>query len=204
MVDTLTQSGRTTSNTRANEPAQAISPCTMGWIMAVNDKALGHAQVQIDWYRMQSKRCRIWARGLRGGIIVMTGVAGVIPMLEQAKVTWWGAGPIESIWSSILVGVAAILLGLDKYFGHATAWMRFMRASQQLGASKCQFERDWDIQYAHWGCELPSGESMENWLVRVRSFYTEVDKIVGHETEQWIAEFSNVVNQLNQQSPDRH
>ncbi|HZW54591.1 MAG TPA: SLATT domain-containing protein, partial [Candidatus Elarobacter sp.] len=95
------------------DPAESLKRL-LQYVESEADKA-------IAWY-WQRKKSKAWlSRAVQFLAVVLTALAGIVPvasaLLKDANVT-----PISPLWSSLLVGIAAALLGVDRAFGYSTGW----------------------------------------------------------------------------------
>ena len=125
----------------------------------------GEAQQAIVWYLRKKDPKRKGARFLRFGAIIATTMAGLIPLLAEIfKVN--GQPQISPAWASVALILAVALIGLDRFFGFSTAWMRFLTTEIQIRTALQAFQLDWEIQKAAWKEPVPT-ESVET-VLRIR------------------------------------
>jgi len=117
----------------------------------------GEAYHAIVWYLDKKRPKRIGARALRLGAIVGTTVAGIMPLLAQIY-TINGQPRIALAWSSVALVLAVALIGLDRFFGLSSAWMRFLTTEIQIRNTLQTFQLDWEIQRAIWKGMPPTDE----------------------------------------------
>lgn len=105
---------------------------------------------------------------------------------------------IEPVWASIVLGVAAALVVLDRFFGFTTSWIRYISAELHLRQILDEFRFDWEAEVASWKSVTPSDEQVQKALARCRAFATQVNGIVREETNLWVAEFQDTLKQLDE------
>src|SRR5262245_3067405 len=99
------------------------------------------------WYLAKRGKKRVVGRVLRGLGILFTGAAGLLPILSQLWVR--NDKPVvPPAWSTLLLGVAALCVLFDRFFGATNAWMRYLKASQEIGTLHREFQFDWERQRA--------------------------------------------------------
>ena len=154
------------------------------------------AQQAIDWYATKRKIKKGFAQWLRALAIVVIGLGGLVPLI--GKWTEIDGRPVfDPVLSGILFGVAAILVLLDRFFGCTSAWVRFMKADQQICQLLKTFRFDDEQARLSWPETGPTAEQIEHCLKLCRSLVLDVDEIVQRETDAWIAEFQGVLKQID-------
>jgi conflict system pore-forming effector with SLATT domain len=101
-------------------------------LKAVSHRIEQMAQQPINWYldaRRSKSRCARW---LRMGAIVATALAGLLPLLAQIFIAEGGQMPFSPAWASVALGLAALFVAVDKFFGCSTAWMRFIATEHKI------------------------------------------------------------------------
>ena len=182
-------------------------------LRAVYDHSTKHAERAINWYLESKRSKKWWALRLRIAAIIVAGIAGIIPMLLQVWGTagqekeWWA----QPVWATIVLGFAGIIVLVDRLVGFSSAWMRFIEAEHEIRTALHEFHYDWEaIQVEAAGplkTEAPStgtgGEPPVDpcpalkLLRRAKLFVQQVDAIVKRDTQQWIAEFSKTIRQID-------
>ena len=97
--------------------------------------ATSEAERAIDWYYWKRRRMQRWGRGLRLGAVLATSAAGVTPLLAELMERERSIRSIEPLWAALLLAVAGILVLLDRFWGCTSAWVRYMRAAQEISAA---------------------------------------------------------------------
>lgn len=160
------------------------------------DYVVKDARQARQWYATKRISKRRWAQCLRGLAIVVTGMAGLVPLIGK----WTecdGRPGLDPVVAGILAGVAAILVLLDKFFGFTSAWTRYMKADQQISQLLKTFYFDYEDAKLLWANPSPTPTQIQFCLSLCRSLMLEVDKIVQHETDAWVAEFQHVLKQID-------
>ncbi len=152
------------------------------------------AQKATAWY-WRNKRwksfCSRWVQLLA---VVLTSAAAIIPIVGQLI----PQDPLNlksGLWASLLVGLAAALLALDKAFGFSSGWARYVLAATNIRKSLEEFKMDWTTLIAA-ACPNPSPQQIEALIQRAREFRVGVESIVLQETKDWVSEFQNNIAQL--------
>jgi hypothetical protein len=156
----------------------------------------GEAQRAISWYLSKKKSKRIWARILRLTAIVATTVAGLIPLLSQISISNRTL-IISPAWASVALVVAVALVGLDKFFGFSSAWIRFLTTEMQIRNTLQAFQIDWEIQKATLKGAEPSDDQVQDMLARCKTFLIQINVILENEMAAWKQEFQAALKQID-------
>jgi hypothetical protein len=156
----------------------------------------GEAQRAIVWYLSKKEPKRKGARFLRFGAIVATTVAGLIPLLAEIF-NGNGQPQLSPAWASVALVLAVALIGLDRFFGFSTAWMRFLTTEIQIRTALQAFQLDWEIQRAAWKGTAPTDEQLQDMLARCKAFLGQVNMLLEREMAAWIQEFQASLQQID-------
>lgn len=166
---------------------------------AVYRHAEGHALNAIGWYLNSKRAKKRWAQCLRLGAIGATAVAGILPIVSQICRTGTSQCVIDQpAWASVALGLAALFVGIDRFFGYSTAWMRFITTEHQIRQILHEFQLDYYVERASWQGNPPAPEQVLKILNRCKAFLVQVDEIVRKETDQWLVEFQDVLKQVDE------
>ena len=158
------------------------------------------AESAMAWYRRSKRSKRIWARVLRVVAIIATALAGIIPVLSQifADETGQPAWPVNPAWASVAVAVGVTALGLDRFFGFSSAWIRFMTTELKVDERLKAFQFEWETERLSWQGRPPTYEQCRDGIVRCATFTNEVSRMVQEETQVWVEEFQAVLKKLDE------
>jgi hypothetical protein len=156
----------------------------------------GEAQRAIAWYLSKKDPKRMGARFLRFAAIVATTVAGLIPLLAEIY-TSNGQPKVSPAWASVALVLAVALIGLDRFFGFSSAWMRFLTTEIQIRTALQAFQLDWEIQRATWKGTAPTDQQMQEMLARCKAFLGQVNTFLEHEMAAWMQEFQASLQQID-------
>lgn len=162
-----------------------------GSIHTVYQRAEKHALDAIEWYLLSKRQKKFWAQGLRLGTIILTALAGLLPIISEI---YQFSSPA---WASVALGLAGVILVIDKFCGYSSAWMRFIAAEHQIRQSLHEFQMDYELEQAGWDNAQPSVEQTQKILNRCKAFLYQVDAIIRQETDQWLAEFQDALKQID-------
>lgn len=156
---------------------------------AVFSHALSHAEQVISWYLDAKGLKRICARWLRLAAIALTTIGALMPLFADF---------IAPFWTTVALALAAMCVGVDRFYGCSSAWMRFMTTEHRVRQHLNGFQIECEALKAQWPEGVPDEEQVQQALARAKQFITEVDEIVRQETAQWSREFSNVITEIDQ------
>jgi len=175
-----------------------------GQLQALFNYVVKQAYDSIGWYwKKKTWKARL-SRAIQWIAIVLTATAGLLPVAGQLFVTYTHrSGSIlqSGLVSSVLVGSAAALLGLDKAFGFSTGWARYVLAATDIRRLLETFRMEWMI-LVNTSCPppgsnaQPSPELVSALLTKARDFRVAVENVVVQETKDWVTEFQNNMAQL--------
>jgi conflict system pore-forming effector with SLATT domain len=159
-------------------------------------QALGQVRGAAAWYDLRRGQKRLWALALRLGAILLFSIAGLLPLLSQVF-TDNGKPVIQPVWASVALALAAALVGLDRYFGFSSAWMRFMLSQLSLKSLGDDFELAWQAERSAWPDGEPTAEQLSHALESVRHLVATADGMVRDETSAWVTEFQGALKDLD-------
>jgi hypothetical protein len=161
----------------------------------VYNHVTGEAETAIAWYLRSKRPKQRLARWIRGSAIILAALAGIIPMLsEVAGFRDW----LHPVWASVMLGLAAALVMLDRFFGFSTAWIRYISTELHLRQILDEFRLDWEAQKIGWKNATPTDDETQRAVAHCHSFVTQVNGLVREETSLWVAEFQDTVKQLDE------
>jgi hypothetical protein len=167
-------------------------------LSAVYRHAVDYARESESWYAKERVPKRYWGQGLRAAAIVLGAIAAVLPVLSELS-TSEGVPNIPPAWSTVALAAAAALVGLDRYFGFSSAWMRFMVTGQRIASLRHRFEFHWQEARSSSG-EPPSGDELAVLLGLAQGLEAEVDDAIEKETGAWVAEFNSALEQIDRET----
>ncbi|MFZ2170786.1 MAG: DUF4231 domain-containing protein [Methylococcaceae bacterium] len=159
----------------------------------VYKRAEDHALSAIDWYLHAKRSKKNCAQFLRLGTIASSAIAGLLPLLSQIYQAQLSS--LSPAWTTIALGVAGVLMAIDKFFGCSSAWMRFIAAEHRIRQALHGFQMDYDIEKSKWEDNQPNSEQAQAVLSSCKTFIYQVDTIILQETNEWLVEFQNAIMQ---------
>jgi hypothetical protein len=152
----------------------------------------------IDWYYRRKRPKQIGSQSMRFCAIVLASVGGLVPIivaLPHVNPAWM----LEK-WGYVALGVAAACLGLDKFFGFSTGWVRYISAAQDIQKQLYAFQIDWARAMSKLGGNAPTPLEVDGFLQIAKDFSNRVMSEVEQETQQWIVEFQSSLAELQKTS----
>jgi hypothetical protein len=155
------------------------------------------AQETIHWYLREKNRKKKPSRTIQFTAMALTAGAGLAPIVVQilkgfGRLNGVDSGPM----ASLLVGLAAALIGLDKAFGFSSGWARYILTAASMTKMLQEFRMDWVLLYS--GSDTPPTAEQEAKLIqRARQFVLDIQAALLDETKQWANEFQSNSAQLD-------
>jgi SMODS and SLOG-associating 2TM effector domain 2 len=168
-----------------------------GSLDSIREYAEAEAIKAIDWYFRSKKWKSICSRWLRASAIVLSTSAGIVPIAIVLFQNFSGKKDdlASGLWVSLLLGLAAGLVGVDHFFGLSSGWIRYVITATGIQHALEEFRMDWNLLSAHLSAP-PSHEQILALIDRAKSFRIAVTGMVLDETKAWAAEFQNNMAQL--------
>lgn len=157
--------------------------------------ARSRASDAIGWYAKNRKPKKFSASIIRFSAVILFSLAGLAPVLAGAGVT--DIGGVKLINSGyVFAAVAAALIGLDKFFGLSSGWIRYITTELSIEKSLGEFEMDWVIANACLDQDQEEKNCPGKRLQLLKGFMAKVDGLIEDETMQWASEFQGALAML--------
>lgn len=159
------------------------------------------AKNSIGWYWEKKRSKALFSQTIRFLAFALTALGGIFPIaaimlnpiLPMLHIAY--KIPPEGLASSLFVGLAAGLYGLDKAFGFSSGWTRYVLTATLLEKSLEEFRLQWTILLAKLS-QPPTIDQIEALLECAKDFRAAVAGAVLEETKDWVTEFQNNLGQL--------
>lgn len=139
------------------------------------------------WYLADRVWKRRTARGLRAGAVCGAVCGAALPLLDLTR-TAAGVAP----WGYLALLLAVACVGVDRFFGLTSGWMRDMATAQAVQRRLQVLQFDWaseSVREVLGPAEGTAGEAAERCLSVLRRFSEDVLELVRTETADWMVEF---------------
>ncbi len=154
------------------------------------------AEDAIEWYLKKKSSKKFWARSLRLAAIISTSVAGLIPLISEINTTA-GVPDVPPALASVALLLAVTFVGLDRFFGFSTAWMRFLSTELKIRNALQLFRVEWEIKSSSLKGTPPNEDQLQERLVACRDFLVTINSAVESEMLAWKNEFQTALKQID-------
>ncbi len=156
------------------------------------------AQKQIYWYWDKKRAKAHMSMFLRFVAIILFALGGLVPIVKATlPATVAAKFPFDFGQSGyLLIGVAAGCMGLDRFFGYSTGWIRYVTTAMAIEKSLEEFRLEWTRSMAKMRGAPPSPEQLEVLIQTSAAFSLAIKSQVEQETKAWVVEFQSNLSQL--------
>jgi SMODS and SLOG-associating 2TM effector domain 2 len=159
------------------------------------------ADTSIYWYGCHKRKIAWKSRLLRLFAIIFTALGGLTPIISSLG---WsiqrGPGVVERLdfgqLGYLFLGLAAACVGLDRFFGFSSGWMRYITTKMTLERALSDFRFEWAMMAAMQGKSLPASEQIQQMIQRVKEFSSAINTHVDQETQSWVSEFKTNIAEI--------
>lgn len=157
-----------------------------------------------DWYWRNKGAKAQWSQVIRFVVWALATVGGLLPVMavvlkdlfqNLALTKDLQLNLTNGLWASLLLGLAAGLLGLDKGFGFSSGWARYVLTATNIRKSLEDFRLDWAALRNKAGTP-PTAVTVAPLIERAKQFRSEVEGLVLQETKDWVTEFQSTMAQM--------
>jgi hypothetical protein len=170
-------------------------------LSALHQYVEDQAQKQIKWYWEKKRAKSAMSMGLRFVAIVLFVLGGLVPIVKAtlpADVT--NRFRFDFGQSGyLLIGIAAGCMGLDRFFGYSTGWIRYVTTAMAIEKSLEEFRLEWTRTMAKMRGVPPAPEQLETLIQTCTAFSLAIKSQVEQETKAWVVEFQNNLSQLEKE-----
>lgn len=154
----------------------------------------------IKWYQSKRPIKRLMAWFFRLAAMLFTLLALTLPVLAEifrsSDDLWF-----HPAFASIAVAVAGFFIGMDRFSGSSSAWMRYMSADMDLKEVKLDLSVAYNLELASLSEEVnPSIEQTKHVFQCIQGYLTRCNQILKEETNQWKSEFQTALQQIEEQA----
>jgi SMODS and SLOG-associating 2TM effector domain 2 len=156
------------------------------------------AQKQLQWYWDKKRAKAHMSMFLRFLAIILFALGGLVPIVKATLPAAVVAKfPFDFGQAGyLLIGVAAGAMGLDRYFGYSTGWIRYVTTAMSIEKSLEEFRLEWTRNLAKQRGTQPTPEQLETLIQTSAAFSLAIKSQVEQETKAWVVEFQTNLIQL--------
>ena len=160
----------------------------------IYEYVLDEATKSTKWYWKNKGSKALGSQVIRFSVWALAAVGGLLPIIGTlAKGTFPNLA--NGLWASLLLGIAAALLGLDKGFGFSSGWARYVLTATSIRKSVEEFRLDWTALRAKAGTPL-TADGVAPMIERAKQFRSDIEGLVLQETKDWVTEFQSTMQQM--------
>ena len=124
--------------------------------------AMDYARQFRDYYRNSANYKRSWAKILRIIAIISTALGGLLPVLSQILAK--DDINLEPAWATVAITIAVTAIGLDRFFGFSSAWMRFITTEIKINSKIEQIKLNIENERFSWQGAAPDFDSAKTMI----------------------------------------
>lgn len=167
----------------------------------IHSYVIREAGKSIQWYWRAKRSKSVPSQLIRFSAWVLAATGGLLPVVGTLLFKNSLPGGIDltnGLWASLLLGIAAALVGLDKAFGYSSGWARYVLTATNIRRTMEEFRMEWAELMAKVGTSS-TAESVAPLIDRAMKFRTDVEALVLQETKDWVTEFQNSMAQMEKE-----
>ncbi|HEV8046196.1 MAG TPA: SLATT domain-containing protein [Terriglobales bacterium] len=158
--------------------------------------ALDHADAAVGWYLRRKVWKRRCARATRFSAILLVLASGLVPLFGEIFAAD-GKPNVNPLWASVALVLAAGAVGIDRFFGFSTAYMRYLSASMKLQRIVQDFSFEWQARRALTGDAEQTSIQVQEGINACKKLLADVDQTIQAETETWLQEFTTALAEID-------
>ncbi len=161
----------------------------MAQLTQMTDEVINTSLASANWYAQHKGLRSFFARLVRIFMIFGTLVAALIPLISSLYIE----KQINPAWSAVATAIVASLFAFEKFYGHASSWMRFNLAEMQIKHQVELLKLDW-LQFKYYQETKSQGE-LPDWTEKLKAHQVVVQEIELTETKAWNREFESAMKE---------
>jgi hypothetical protein len=142
----------------------------------------------IRWYLSNKKVPKRMSQWVRGLAVLLFTLGGLAPLLNSYE---FMAGCQPDRLGYIFIALGAAILGLNKFFGFDSTWVRYMKAQLALQNALEKFRQDW----VFWRMQVTTSPlTPEQTAVATKllgDYQKQLTDLATAELQDWVTEFQN-------------
>jgi hypothetical protein len=149
------------------------------------------AEQAIRWYLRKKQEKRVGARCSRLFAVLTTSAAAIIPLIAQIYPT-----SVQPGWASIALVLTAAAIGLDRFFGYSSAWMRYLATEMQIRQALHRFHMQVEARRVELAGANLDDEDIQFLFTLCTDFLLSLDNTVRDETAVWSDELRSILREM--------
>jgi hypothetical protein len=156
------------------------------------------AQAELGWYERKRKIRAQISTTLRFAAILLFVFGGLVPIVKATlSPESMRSIPFDFGQAGYLfIGIAAGCVGMDRFFGYSTGWIRYSTTALALEKSLDEFRMEWARDIAKLRGAAPDENQLDRLILTCETFVVAIREQVEQETKAWIVEFQGTLAQL--------
>ena len=142
----------------------------------------------IQWYLIYKKWPKRLSQWVRVLAVLLFTLGGLAPLLNTYQPM--AAYQLDHL-GYIFIALGAAILGLNKFFGFSSTWVRYMKTQLALQSALEKFRQDWIF----WRMQVVKGQlTLDQTAVatkRLGDYQKQLTDLATAELQEWITEFQN-------------
>ena len=170
-------------------------------LSALHQYVEDQARKQIQWYWAKKRTKAGMSMFLRFVAIILFVLGGLVPIVKATLPAAVVARfPFDFGQSGyLLIGIAAGCVGLDRFFGYSTGWIRYVTTAMAIEKSLEEFRFEWSRNMAKMRGASPTAEQLDALIQTCTAFSLAIRNQVEQETKAWVVEFQSNLSQLEKE-----
>jgi len=151
------------------------------------------------WYQRAKARKKSISLPIRWGAVGLFAASGFVPIVDSAFPGGIELGKLGYVTAAL----AASLLGLDRYSGLTSGWVRYVTTDLRIQRALADFQMDWVIANSCLHDDPEEVRCGQKRLVLLKQFNQKIADLVATETLEWATEFQNALSALERATGER-
>ncbi|MCK9565083.1 MAG: DUF4231 domain-containing protein [Methanothrix sp.] len=172
------------------------------YLKAVYDFSVYSTQENINWYSAKAVPYSKNAQTTRFGAILFVALAGITPLFVGTGLLPTTSTQILTQITYIFIGIAALLVGMDKFFGYSSSWMRYITTKLALETLLAKFRFDWAVASVGAVNNLDAS-ACKPLLELAQKFAVDVQSKIENETAEWATELRNNLSEIDKTTSEK-
>jgi hypothetical protein len=160
-------------------------------LIKIGEFVINEATSELCWYKKHLQTKRFAAILVRVLELIAIGISAIIPLIGSV----FDKFSINPIWITIAIAFAGGLLGIDKYLGFSTGWLRYIKTFMLIEMRTRMFTLEWKKEIVKIS-DNPTTNEMDEMLDLSIKYLSDIQLYINEETNAWIQEFSASIKEV--------